>query len=94
MTNYLTEIDRLVRAEVERETAELRGELVRAQWEAETARQMQSESWREARVAERIAEYRERWAVAQSKLDDVIDAVSHEGDSAWSIVELVREIVQ
>ena len=93
MTQYLTDIDNIVKAEVERQTAELRAERDRALREAEDERKFRREDWREAHVAERIADYRLRWELAKEDLDDIIDAVSHEGDSAWMIVERVREIV-
>lgn len=93
MAHYLTEIDSIIQSEVQRQTADLQRLLDFANEEAAEATRMKDESWREAHVQQRIADYRTRWQDAQEKLNDIIDAVSHEGDACWMIIEEVREIL-
>jgi hypothetical protein len=94
MTHYLTVIEEAVRAEIERETAEIRNDRDRAVEEYEHEAQMRDQEWREAHVSERIGEYRRRAYAAEEKLEKIgelrLPSTKEEIENTF---RLIREIL-
>lgn len=84
MAGYLREIEEIILREVARETAHLQAERDRAIAEAKRESQMRDTAWREAHVAERIAEYRARAHRLRIRVNDLETALQE-------IAEEVRE---